>query len=276
MNRRLFPQYPDLALDEYFAHYEAAQHDEDAHHIEQRNEGVQYPASQQHEGADYLAFDDEHNLAAHVFDDAYADEGDEVLASLSHVLTSILLDETDDQNSEGVNVVEFVDASDNIGNFDNADADNEDDDMANAAAKVLLPRFWPSNPSVWFLQVEAVLVTHNIIDDTQRYHLIVAAFDSATADEFADIIGNPPATDKYTTLKGAVISRTTDSTEKQILNVLTELHLGDKKPSALWREMKNLAGNTITDARSRSNGLTCSRPMLPCFFASSTKKTLPN
>ena len=233
MSRRLFPQYPDLALDEHFAHFEAAQHDEDAHHLVQQNEGAQYPASQQHEGADYLAFDDEHNLAAHVLDDANADEGDEVLASLSHLLTSILLDDTDDQHSEGDNVAAFMDASDNIANFDNADADSEDDDMANAAAKVLLPRFWPSNPSVWFLQVEAVLATHNITDDTQRYHLIVAAFDSATADEFADIIGNPPATDKYTTLKGAVIASTTDSTEKQILKVLTGLHLGDKKPSAL-------------------------------------------
>lgn len=114
--------------------------------------------------------------------------------------------------------------------------------------KITLPPFWKSKPNIWFLQVEAVFATNAVTEDAHKYNHIVSALDTSIIEEFADIIGNPPSTEMYKTLKNAIISRTTDSTEKQILKVLTGMHLGDKKPSSLWREMKTLAANTISDA----------------------------
>ena len=69
----------------------------------------------------------------------------------------------------------------------------------------------------------------------------------------ADIISNPSETNKYKTLKEAIIARIFDSAEKQFLKALTGMHLGVKKPSSLWCEMKALADDKITDGALKVN-----------------------
>ncbi|OXU16722.1 hypothetical protein TSAR_004976 [Trichomalopsis sarcophagae] len=117
------------------------------------------------------------------------------------------------------------------------------------SAKCSLNTFWRSQPVLWFLQREALFSTHNVMDDTAQYHLAIGAIDPATLEDLQNVIANLPSTttDKYKTLKEAIIKRTTESPDSKLLKLLTNLELGDSKPSQLWRKMKSMAGDKILD-----------------------------
>lgn len=63
----------------------------------------------------------------------------------------------------------------------------------------------------------------------------------------ADVIEMPPALDKYLTLKNALIARFTDSEEKRLRLLIAGVELGNKKPSEMLRELKQLSGGCVTD-----------------------------
>ncbi|CAB0042521.1 unnamed protein product [Trichogramma brassicae] len=72
--------------------------------------------------------------------------------------------------------------------------------------------------------------------------MILTVLDPETISEVSDIIRAPPAQDKYTTLKDAIVARLTDSPDTQLHKLLGTIELGDKKPSQLLLQMRTLAG----------------------------------
>lgn len=119
----------------------------------------------------------------------------------------------------------------------------EVDDIRN----VKVPPFWQANPELWFVQLEAQFYSHKVTSDSAKYYSVVSTLDSAVLQRISDLLVNPPATDKYKSLKEQLIARFTDSQETQLRKLLTELKLEDRKPSQLLREMKTLAGNKFTE-----------------------------
>ncbi|CAB0031619.1 unnamed protein product [Trichogramma brassicae] len=87
-----------------------------------------------------------------------------------------------------------------------------------------LPRFWRSAPKAWFVQAECLFAAKNVTEDDKKFNLLVGALDQETAVELMDVIDPPPAENtKYKTVKDAIVHRTTDSTEKQLHVLLSEL-----------------------------------------------------
>ncbi|CAB0045137.1 unnamed protein product, partial [Trichogramma brassicae] len=72
--------------------------------------------------------------------------------------------------------------------------------------------------------------------------MILTVLNPETISEVSDIIRAPPAQDKYTTLKDAIVARLTDSPDTQLHKLLGTIELGDKKPSQLLLQMRTLAG----------------------------------
>lgn len=97
------------------------------------------------------------------------------------------------------------------------------------------------------MQLESEFSTYRIRSDEQKYYAVLRHLDEATADIVADILENPPESEKYENLKRTLILRLTDSEEKQLRTLLSDLVLGNKKPSQLLREMKSLAGDRVSD-----------------------------
>ncbi|XP_066602846.1 uncharacterized protein [Prorops nasuta] len=62
-----------------------------------------------------------------------------------------------------------------------------------------------------------------------------------------DVLRRPPQTGNYLNLKEAIIHRLAESRTKQVDKLLKNLVLGDKKPSQLLREMRDLAKSEISD-----------------------------
>lgn len=114
------------------------------------------------------------------------------------------------------------------------------------AASVKLPEFWPEDPELWFVRVNAVFTTHNINSDTSKFHHIVAKLDATAASEVRATLTNPPEVNRYETLKGELIKafgKTQAQKDHQLLNLNG---LGDRKPSALLRRIEALNADPTT------------------------------
>ena len=108
---------------------------------------------------------------------------------------------------------------------------------------VKLPIFWTSCPEAWFIQAEMQFSLHNIIDDEKRYQNVVISLPESVITNVIDIIQNNHSNDKYNQIKLALCKRFSLSDESRLNKLFSEISLGDKTPSELFRDMNLIAGN---------------------------------
>lgn len=111
---------------------------------------------------------------------------------------------------------------------------------------VRIPAFWPEDPELWFAQIEGQFTLGGISDDDAKYSYVISKLETKQAREVKDVITRPPSTNKYTTIKNALIQRLTDTQEQRIRQLLEREELGDRKPSQFLRHLSTLAGTTVT------------------------------
>ncbi|KAM7301309.1 hypothetical protein ISCGN_016828 [Ixodes scapularis] len=70
-----------------------------------------------------------------------------------------------------------------------------------AAVRLRLPQLWPSDPLLWFAQVEAQFATAKITGQLTKFHHIIAVLSPEIATEVRDLILAPPPQNPYDTLK---------------------------------------------------------------------------
>ena len=100
---------------------------------------------------------------------------------------------------------------------------------------------------MWFFQVQAAFQANRVQGDSAKFNLVIAKLDPDTIQEVADVLRSPPAANRYESLKTVILNRLTDSADRQLHKLLTQLELGDRKPSQLLREMRSLAGDRVSD-----------------------------
>lgn len=116
-------------------------------------------------------------------------------------------------------------------------------------AKVALriPPFWKANVRLWIAQCDNAFTYSGIVNDDTKFSALVANIDADTLSHVSDIVLNPPDSEKYKKLSERLISEFEDSEHLKIKKLLTELQLGDERPSHLLRKMKELSGNQLKD-----------------------------
>ncbi|GFS66659.1 uncharacterized protein NPIL_600881 [Nephila pilipes] len=117
--------------------------------------------------------------------------------------------------------------------------------VSRVAAK--LPPLWKHNIKLWLLQAEANFELFVITNDVTKHNNVLPAIDSKILSVVSDFLFDPPHADRYATLKNRLIQKFSDSENLQIRKLLSELQLGDDKPSPLLRKMKELAGTALND-----------------------------
>ena len=115
------------------------------------------------------------------------------------------------------------------------------------AVSVKLPPYWPSDPYVWFAQVEAQFATKHFTAEATKYSYVVAALTPDIAQEVHDILLAPPADNPYKTLREELIKRTSATEQKRLQQLLNEEVLGDRKPTQFLRHMRKLLGDRVLD-----------------------------
>ncbi|GFT99864.1 uncharacterized protein TNCV_749201 [Trichonephila clavipes] len=99
-----------------------------------------------------------------------------------------------------------------------------------------LPPFWKSNVRLWIAQCDHAFTFSGISSDDTKYSALVANLDAETLSYVSDIVLSPPNSDKYHTLSQRLITQFSDSETQKINKLLTDLQLGDEKPSHLLRK----------------------------------------
>ncbi|XP_043288473.1 uncharacterized protein [Venturia canescens] len=133
--------------------------------------------------------------------------------------------------------------------FEGADLSNFNNDNNNQVMDIRSARlepFWVHAPKLWFMSAEAYFQQHRITSDTSKFNAVVTHLGSTVMLQVSDLVEDAPVNDKYLTIKQTLIERFSDSKQKQLNRLLTEMELGDKKPSQLHREMKRLAGDSLS------------------------------
>lgn len=116
-----------------------------------------------------------------------------------------------------------------------------------SAVAIKVPTFWNDKPELWFAQLESQFTLAKITVDSTKFHYVVASLNSEDLSCISDLILNPPETDSYRAIKERLISQNADSESLRLKKLLSEIELGDKKPSKLLYEMKNLAPGKISN-----------------------------
>ncbi|XP_076383125.1 uncharacterized protein LOC143260690 [Megalopta genalis] len=86
-----------------------------------------------------------------------------------------------------------------------------------------------------------------ITADNTKFCHAMAQLDAKYAEEVWDIFTAPPETEKYETLKRALIRRKSASENKKMLSLFEQEEIGDRTPPQLLRHMQSLAGKTMTE-----------------------------
>lgn len=113
---------------------------------------------------------------------------------------------------------------------------------------VKIPPFWRTNPAIWFLQIEAQFTNNGITQDETKYNTILANVETHVLDEISDYVLAPPEANKYDGLKERLMTCFATSEESKLKTLLQDIELGNKKPSSLLKEMRQLAGTRIAES----------------------------
>lgn len=122
----------------------------------------------------------------------------------------------------------------------------------NAVRTIRIPPFWSGNPALWFAQVEATFALNNINGDATRFRHVITQLDSQTLPAIADIIINPPATDKYAAIKARIMSSFAETSESKLRKLLRGLDPCNDKPTILLQRIRHLADGQVGDALLRT------------------------
>lgn len=114
------------------------------------------------------------------------------------------------------------------------------------AVSLKLPEFWTDDPEVWFARIEAQFNTRAITVDGTKFDYVVSALDNSTASEVKAVLLTPPDVDRYGTIKRALLGAFGKSQAQKDAELLSLTGLGDKKPTALLRQIRSLNSDAET------------------------------
>ena len=115
-----------------------------------------------------------------------------------------------------------------------------------AAVSVKLPEFWPEDPEVWFIRVEAQLRSRSVTQDQTEFDYVVASLDNSTAAEVKAVLLHPPAANKCDAIKEALLGAFGKTPAQKNAELLNISGLGDRTSSALLRKLESLNNNADT------------------------------
>ncbi|CAE1272688.1 unnamed protein product [Acanthosepion pharaonis] len=98
------------------------------------------------------------------------------------------------------------------------------------------------------VQLDAIFQARHVTSQQSKFASVVEKLPAEVAAEVADILTSIPTDKPYETLKQAILHRTGFSEERKIRDLLTNITIGNSKPSQLLRRMQQLLGDNNISA----------------------------
>lgn len=102
------------------------------------------------------------------------------------------------------------------------------------------PKIGAKNTEHSFHQLEHWMFMSGIHADEHKYQTLLLVIEPETYEAVSSLLLSPPLIDQYETAKRDIIKAFTDSETKNIHKILSELQLGDRRPTQLLQEMCRL------------------------------------
>ncbi|GBM87936.1 Retrovirus-related Pol polyprotein from transposon opus [Araneus ventricosus] len=110
------------------------------------------------------------------------------------------------------------------------------------------PPLWRNNVELWFSQIESQFLISGIGHEETKFHHVVAILEEDVLSCVSDLVRCRPNDNPYTQLKNHLITQLADSESVRLRNLLSDMQLGDKKPSRLLHEMQDLSLGKIEES----------------------------
>ncbi|GBO44562.1 Retrovirus-related Pol polyprotein from transposon 297, partial [Araneus ventricosus] len=109
------------------------------------------------------------------------------------------------------------------------------------------PPLWRNNIELWFSQIESQFLISGISQEETKFHHVVDVLEDILS-YVSDLVRCKPNDNPYTQLKNRLITQLADSESVRLRNLLSDMQLGDKKPSRLLHEMQDLSMGKIEES----------------------------
>ncbi|GBM31072.1 hypothetical protein AVEN_46502-1 [Araneus ventricosus] len=133
---------------------------------------------------------------------------------------------------------------------ESSDSKNKEVDCSNAGCyrvAVRVPSFWTNNSKLFFIQLEASFRLADVTVEQTKIDYLVAALDPETLSHATDIVCEPPP-QPCTALKIRLLTQFQISQNKNLKTLIEDLELGDRSPSVLLRQMRDLSQSHVDEA----------------------------
>ncbi|XP_055588005.1 uncharacterized protein LOC129740366 [Uranotaenia lowii] len=127
-------------------------------------------------------------------------------------------------------------------------------DSSDRVEAISTPRLNPpcmsdANIESYFLSLEFWFAASGIgsAHDTRRYNIVMAQVPPEKLNDLRTIIETVPVVDKYQFIKAKLIAHFADSQQKRLQRVLSDMPLGDLRPSQLFNDMRRAAGSALSE-----------------------------
>lgn len=108
------------------------------------------------------------------------------------------------------------------------------------------PPFWRAHPDLWFIQVEANFARGKVYSDKARVADIIGQLEPDILLHLREFTRKPEEEKTYELLKASLMKRFAKTELSRTAELLEEMTLDDKRPSDLFRDMRDIAGEDIS------------------------------
>ncbi|XP_055932083.1 uncharacterized protein LOC129962361 [Argiope bruennichi] len=115
-----------------------------------------------------------------------------------------------------------------------------------AKVSIKIPPFWTEKPEIWFYQVEAQFSISGIKSEETKFHYLIAQMEPRFVENLWDIVTDTNE-NKYTAAKERLLNTFKESENRRIQRLVSEMELGDLRPTQLLQKMRSLATDGISD-----------------------------
>ncbi|GBM44167.1 hypothetical protein AVEN_257112-1 [Araneus ventricosus] len=103
------------------------------------------------------------------------------------------------------------------------------------------PPLWRINVELWFSQIESQFLISGISREETKFLHVVTILEEYILSYVSDLVRCKPNDNPYTQLKNRLITQLTDSESVRLETLLSDMQLGDKKPTQLLHEIQDLS-----------------------------------